>query len=139
MDPESLTVDTSFLIDLQNEKRQRGPVTGATALLTAHRHTIFYLPAVARGEYLEGFDDPESREARELVDAMRSLDVTREVASIYAGVVRQLRGAGSLIGTNDLWIAATALFHGFALVTGNVAHFRRIPDLRLVTYRPGSG
>jgi predicted nucleic acid-binding protein len=31
----------------------------------------------------------------------------------------------------DLQIAATALYHDLELVTGNVRHFERIPELRI--------
>jgi predicted nucleic acid-binding protein len=42
---------------------------------------------------------------------------------------------GLLIGTNDLWIAATAIAHTVPLVTGNDRHFSRVPDLDVRTYR----
>ena len=35
--------DTTFLIDLQNERRGRGPVQGATAFLESHRETLVVL------------------------------------------------------------------------------------------------
>lgn len=53
----------------------------------------------------------------------------------YGELYRYLRRRGSLIGTNDLWIAATALVHGMPLVTRNVEHFERVPGLELVEYR----
>ncbi len=45
-----------------------------------------------------------------------------------------LKQGGTLIGDNDIFIAATALHHGLALATGNVAHFSRIPGLILEDY-----
>lgn len=53
----------------------------------------------------------------------------------YGELYRYLRQRGSLIGTNDLWIAATALVYGMPLVTRNVEHFERVPGLELVEYR----
>ena len=38
------------------------------------------------------------------------------------------------IGDPDIFIAAMALQHGLILVTRNVRHFQRIPDLKL--YEP---
>jgi len=131
---ERLAVDTSFLIDLQNERRGRGRVRGAFAFLRAHEATRLLLPSVALGEYLEGFDDPESEAAQALVKYLEVLPVTREVARLYAEVARSLRSAGRLIGTNDLWIACTARAARVPIVTRNAAHFERVPELPVLRY-----
>lgn len=131
---ERLALDTTFLIDLQNENRRRGPSRGARAFLETSSKTELFLPVTARGEYLEGFDDPESIEARSLIDALTPLNVTAQVATLYARVVRHLRQEGSLIGSNDLWIGCTALAAGLPIATRNPSHFDRIPGLTTVAY-----
>ncbi len=40
-----------------------------------------------------------------------------------------------LIGTNDLWIAATALANDMPLVTKNAEHFRRVPGIEIADYQ----
>lgn len=45
-----------------------------------------------------------------------------------------LRKRGQGIADFDLLIAATALHHDFTLLTFNLRHFERIPDLKL--YQP---
>ena len=92
------------------------------------------LPAVALGEYLEGFRDPDSAEARALVSPLRVLDVTADVSRLYATIARFLRETGHIIGTNDLWIACTARAARIPIVTRNVEHFQRVPDLAVVGY-----
>jgi len=47
---------------------------------------------------------------------------------------RSLRSQGLLIGSNDLWIAATALHHEGRLVTRKLEHFARVPDIQLAPY-----
>jgi tRNA(fMet)-specific endonuclease VapC len=42
-----------------------------------------------------------------------------------------LEKSGERIGNEDCWIAATAMEHGFVLVTRNESHFNRIPGLRV--------
>ncbi|MFT4640767.1 MAG: putative nucleic acid-binding protein [Verrucomicrobiales bacterium] len=37
-----------------------------------------------------------------------------------------------MIGTNDLWIAATGLTHGLPIATGNGVEFKRVPGLDVV-------
>jgi tRNA(fMet)-specific endonuclease VapC len=123
------------LIDLQNERRGRGRVLGAGAFLRHHLKAELYLPAVARGEYLEGFDDPAAVGALEWVGTLKVLDVTAGVARIYAAAARHLRAAGKLIGANDLWIASTAMASGLPLVTRNAVEFRRVPGLEVLAYQ----
>lgn len=129
-----LALDTSFLIDLQNEHRGRGAPVGAVSFLQAHLDDELLLPSVALGEYLEGFDDPQSDVAQALVAPLRVLEISAEVARVYAGVARSLRSAGRLIGTNDLWIACTAKAASVPVVTRNVEHFERVPDLKVLGY-----
>lgn len=131
---DRIALDTTFLIDLQNERRQRGQVRGATKFLESHRDTELLLPAVALGEYLEGFTDPSSPAARALVDPLEILEITAAVAHTYAVTLRHLRSAGLLIGTNDLWIGCTARAADLPLVTRNPEHFLRIPGLQVLSY-----
>lgn len=129
-----LVLDTTFLIDLQNERRTRGHARGASAFLRTTLDTELLLPAVALAEYLEGFDDPASVEAQALVAPLQVLEVTVAVAVQYARTTRALRRSGRLIGTNDLWIACTALCARAPLLTRNVGEFRRVPDLEVLGY-----
>jgi predicted nucleic acid-binding protein len=131
---ERIALDASFLIDLQNERRARGKGHGALAFLHAHGNTEMLLPTVALGEYLEGFDDPAGAEAQALVSSLHRLEVSDEVARIYAETARLLRAAGRLIGTNDLWIACTAKAAKVPIATRNVGHFRRVPGLEVLSY-----
>jgi predicted nucleic acid-binding protein len=131
---DRVALDTTFLIDLQNERRARGKKRGAIAFLESHRETELVLPSIALGEYLEGFDDPGSSEARSLVSRMRVLEVTADVAREYAAIARQLRSDGQLIGGNDLWIGCTAKVANVPLLTRNTEHFRRITGLVVVAY-----
>jgi tRNA(fMet)-specific endonuclease VapC len=131
---ERVALDTTFLIDLQNEHRARGKAHGATAFLQNHQTAELLLPSVALGEYLEGFANPDSDKAQELVSLLRILPVTREVARTYAATARALRARGKLIGTNDLWIACTAKTANLPLVTRNADHFKRVSGLVVVDY-----
>ncbi len=70
-------------------------------------------------------------------DLLRRFDlppIDREVCWRYGQLFRYLKDNGLLIGTNDLWIAATAVVSGRPLVTRNARHFRRVPDLRVIGY-----
>lgn len=53
---------------------------------------------------------------------------------VCQGPLDSLLENGRLIGANDLWITATALAYGMPVVTKNVEHYRRVPDLNVEEY-----
>ena len=52
-------------------------------------------------------------------------------AEIYASLRVQLERGGRRLADPDLMIAAICLSRDLTLVTGNVRHFSRVPDLRV--------
>lgn len=56
-----------------------------------------------------------------------------ETANFYADIGCSLRRKGRPIPTNDIWIAATALRHGFAILTRD-SHFQEVEGLTLLTW-----
>lgn len=53
------------------------------------------------------------------------------VAKTFGELRSVLELMGQTLEDADLQIAATAVYHGLELVTGNVAHFERVPGLSL--------
>ena len=47
----------------------------------------------------------------------------------YARILADLRTSGRMIGLHDAQIAATALTHGYGILTNNAEHFERVPGL----------
>ncbi len=102
----------------------------------AHAERIC-LNSIVLGELLGGFA-AGAREAKNRGDLARFLDsprvevvpVTAQTADSYALVYLGLRRKGLPIPTNDLWIAASALEHGAALLTRD-AHFGHVAGLRV--------
>ncbi|MBC6417699.1 MAG: hypothetical protein GDA44_02355 [Prochloron sp. SP5CPC1] len=50
-------------------------------------------------------------------------------ARLYGYIYAELEGQGKPLAHADLQIAATAIEHGLELVTGNLRHFERVPNL----------
>jgi tRNA(fMet)-specific endonuclease VapC len=67
-----------------------------------------------------------------LLAQLEAVPITEPVARVHAEVWALLAARGVVIGSHDLWIAATALAHGFGVATQNDRDFRRVPGLRLV-------
>jgi tRNA(fMet)-specific endonuclease VapC len=58
------------------------------------------------------------------------LDFPDKAAQNYAAIRGHLKRRGTMIGANDLFIAAHAQCLGLTLVTNNMAEFGRIPHLK---------
>jgi len=54
-----------------------------------------------------------------------------DILKTYARIRVDLEQSGCRLDSMDLLIAATALGNGLTLVTGNLRHFSRIPDLKI--------
>ncbi len=94
------------------------------------------LSATVVGELLAGFSfgNREAVNRRELAEflsarGVRVAPIIEATADNYALIHGALRRRGKPIPTNDLWIAASALEHGAALLTFD-AHFSAIDGLR---------
>jgi tRNA(fMet)-specific endonuclease VapC len=60
-----------------------------------------------------------------------SLPFDDPAAEVYGRIRAHLAGLGTMIGPNDLMIAAIALANGLILVTHNTAEFSRVPGLTI--------
>jgi len=110
---------------------------GATEVVDVVAHADrLYLNSIVLGELLGGFAagtrEPKNRaELARFLDSPRVevLPITADTADSYALIYAGLRRKGHPIPTNDLWIAASAMEHGAALLTRD-AHFSHIDGLR---------
>jgi len=124
--------DTCFLIDLERELR-RG-AGKAFAFLEAHPMAISCVCLTVAGEFGEGFGDFYDPACAAMLARFEMLAADEATAHQYARTTRLLRARGQLIGSNDLWIASSALAHGVPLVTNNRVDFGRVPGLSVVNY-----
>ena len=93
--------------------------------------------SVVVGELLAGFIcGTKNRKNREQLDLfldsprVSMLTVDDDTAEFYASIWKKLRDKGRPIPTNDIWVAASAMQHGLALITLD-AHFEAIDGLLL--------
>lgn len=96
-----------------------------------------FTSAVTVGELFQGAFRSSARERHlanieeRVLPAVTVLPYDVPVARIFGRIRAELEASGDILPDADLQIAATALRHDLELVTGNVRHFERIPDLRL--------
>ena len=70
---------------------------------------------------------------------LASLPFDDRCAEEYGLIRAQLAAQGTLIGPNDLMIAATARAHDTTLVTHNIREFSRVAGLRLTDWKEEPG
>ncbi len=123
-----LILDACFIITAERDAR-RGVAGSAHNFLTAHASETFHITFTVAGELACGQSASARRDWESLCRPYPILPWTKEISWHYGEIYRALAAKGQLIGGNDLWIAATALAHGFGVVTNNTHEFRRVPGL----------
>lgn len=69
------------------------------------------------------------------LDKLEVLPLSPPADRLYAALRHRLSTAGTIIGPNDLYIAAHALASDLVLVTANVDEFRRVDGLVVESWR----
>ena len=66
-----------------------------------------------------------------VLEAVTALPYDTATARVFGQIRAALEEAGTPLPDADLQIAATAIYHGLKLVTGNLRHFQRVPGLTI--------
>ena len=129
-----LVIDTSALIAIERAGADWGRAVAGFA------EEPVVIAAIGYAELMVGVElaDTPQRAARrrERVEALVAhcpvVEFGAEIASIWATTFATLSRAGETIPSNDLAIAATALYLGFGVLVGpgDEKHYRRVPGLR---------
>lgn len=101
------------------------------------------ISVVTKSELLFGIEISPRRQQDELalnafLTHVEVLDFPDEAASHYAKIRADLKARGTMIGANDLFIAAHARSLGLTLVTNNTHEFGRIQNLALENWTVAS-
>ena len=96
-----------------------------------------FVSAITVGELYEGAYRSPAKDRhlanieQRVLPAVTVLPYDSAVAKVFGRVRAEVEAAGTRLDDADLQIAATAIYHGLELVTGNLRHFQRIPDLEI--------
>ncbi len=126
-------IDTDWVIDYLKG------VDRAGRLLDSMVHDGVAISLITYGEIYEGIYYGRSPERHEMIfqdflHVASIVPLSESSMECFARIRGDLRAKGQLIGDADLLIAATALAHELTLVTQNLRHFSRIPELKLYQY-----
>jgi tRNA(fMet)-specific endonuclease VapC len=128
----AVLIDTSLLIDLErgvgapeieallgDEDRAISVITVSELLHGVHRATG--ARRTKRRAYVE-----------HLLAGVEPVPITEPVARVHAEIWSDLAERGTIIGAHDLWIAATAMAHDYAVATADHKDFDRVSGLRVI-------
>lgn len=127
----ALLLDASILIEHERGRLDLEP------RLEGQEGEELFLSVVTASELLHGLHRARDLAIRSrraswveaVIERFPLLPVDLAAARAHARLWADLAAQGRLIGPNDLWLAATALSRGLALVTANRREFDRVPGL----------
>lgn len=122
-------VDSDVLVNfLKGEKK-------AVEMIKKLQDKSFYISIVSVGEILEGLLETKNKKKltsfKELLKTVAIINIDFPIIEKFASVRKCLRQKGLLIDNFDLLIASSCLIHNLTLITNNISHFKRIPELKI--------
>ncbi len=96
-----------------------------------------FTSAVVIGELYKGAYRSQHRERhltnieQRVLAAVSVLPYDTSIAKVFGKIRAHLEEIGTILPDADIQIAATAITHNLELITGNLRHFRRVPDLQV--------
>ncbi|MBI4371041.1 MAG: type II toxin-antitoxin system VapC family toxin [Elusimicrobia bacterium] len=117
---------------------ERG-LLNVAAKVEGRKDDEFFISVVTASELLHGVwraKDAKMRAQRAafvegILERFPVLPIELAVARTHAQLWAELEAKGSPIGAHDLWLAASCVALGHALITRNVREFKRVPGLRV--------
>ena len=126
-------LDTNIISDLL--KHPQGTVAQKIASLSAEQREGLSTSAIVACELRYGVEKRGSRilarRVEELLQVIEVVPLPIETDRHYGRIRAELEKKGTIIGANDLLIAAHSLVDPCILITDNLREFRRVPGLNL--------
>ena len=132
--------DTTYLIDLVNND----PGAAKRARSIDSEGSVPALSVISVHEYLLGVHiryhndkrllASKLAQARQDLGSFEILPFTQDMTEVSSEIHSNLFTEGRVIGINDIYIAATAIYHNVKLTTRNASHFKRVNGLKIETY-----
>jgi len=125
--------DTNVLSEVLRKKPSAQLLERLFSVPSTHQFTSIVCLVELRFGAMRRPDGPAFWEkiSKALLPSVRLLPVDETVAMTAGDLWALLAKRGKGISFPDLLIGATALAHQLTLVTGNIKHFREIPDLKI--------
>ena len=122
-----LLLDTNIVIEVMRGNHELAE--------KINRHSGFAVSVTVAGELYIGVNRVSNKVKHmkmlaRFLDMCTILSVDQDTAVHYGAIASDLQKKGKPIPTNDIWIAASAVQHGYTLATRD-NHFREIDGLQV--------
>jgi tRNA(fMet)-specific endonuclease VapC len=125
-------IDTSIFIESERGRLDLNPH------IKAHGDDGLFMSVVTASELLHGVyrARPEMQTMRSAtiegwIGQFNLLDIDLRTARTHARIFADLKASGQIIGSHDMWLAASCLAYGLIMITANTREFGRIPGLQI--------
>jgi len=129
MENRRILVDTTILVDFLRKRNKE------KSLLWKLREEYSYIAisAISVFELFAGANDiQKENDVKVLLKWFDVIDLNDEIAEMCGKILIELKKSNQLIEYRDLFIGVSALFYDLKLVTLNIRHFNRIPELEII-------
>jgi tRNA(fMet)-specific endonuclease VapC len=128
-----------FLLDTDTIIYSLKGIDSVVEQFRLHADTPKALSVVSYGELIYGAHksmqvNNNLAKVNRLRELFPIIDVSPAIMDCFGSIKAQLSKQGLTVDDFDLLIGATALTHGYSLVTNNEKHFAKIPDLDFVNW-----
>jgi predicted nucleic acid-binding protein len=127
----TLLLDTTFLMDVLNDRRGRGRPDGATHPRTAYARCC----PIDVAELYAGLRAPEAQKTETLLRQLAYVPIRWEAAKLASDLKRDWARKGKTLTLTDTTIAAVCLTESLTLLTDNRKHFP-MPEISLYPLPP---
>jgi tRNA(fMet)-specific endonuclease VapC len=127
-------LDTSFIADL-NRKDKRALEKLKSFAKERMTTTVINIGELYKGAYGHHNVEKKLKEVDDLIQILIVLEMNATASKTYGYYYQFLKRRGELIDERDILIASIAISFGeMRIVTRNVEHFRRIPEIEVMSY-----
>lgn len=130
---DGLIVDTDILIDLLRKKDYAVSLVKKFEEESELATSAINAFELYRGAYKSRNQEKNLASVKGLLNSLRMLNTDEDSMEIAGKITAGLERDGNMMDIRDLLIASIALVNGFGVLTNNVAHFKRIKYLRVVS------
>ncbi len=123
-------LDSDILIGyLRNEPKCLRIINDFRSSKTIIKTTVFNVAELYQGAYLSSKYKENKKQITKFLNTLTILDFNRKDAEIYSEISVELRKKGISIGDFDELISSMAIARAETLITRNIRHYEKIPNL----------